>query len=89
MQPLAHLAGGLAGEGERQRVAGIGGFDGDPVGDAAGQHPCLARSGAGDHRHQLRFGRDRGALVCVQIGDQRVRIHRSTVRPARDPPGPA
>ncbi len=88
VQSLAHLAGGLAGERERQRVAWVGGVGGDAVGDAPREHARLARSGAGDHRDQVRFGRDRGALVGVQIGDQRVRIHRATVR-ARTPDRPA
>jgi hypothetical protein len=49
----------------------------DPVGDPSGEHPGLARSGAGDHRDETGFGGDRGALVGVQIGDQGVRIHTS------------
>ena len=47
-QPAAQLAGGLAGERQRQRVAGVGGADLDAVGDAPGEHPRLARPGAGD-----------------------------------------
>ena len=82
-QTLAHLAGRLSGEGECERVAGIRRVGGDPVRDSPGQHPRLARSGAGDDRDETGFGGDRGALVGIQIGDQRVRIHRFTVRDGR------
>ena len=80
MEPLAHLAGGFSGERERERVAGVSGLGGDAVGDPSAEHPRLARAGTRDHGDQLRFGGDGGALVGVQIGDQRVDIHRLTVR---------
>ena len=50
--PVAHLLGRLVGEGDgedppRRRVAG-----GQQVGDAAGQHPRLARAGPGHHQQR-------------------------------------
>ena len=63
--PRAHLVGGLVGEGDGQDLPGFGVAGGDEVGDAPGQHPGLARSGAGhdeqgptpvDHRLPLRVG---------------------------------
>ena len=44
---LAHLLGGLVGEGERQDVEGRHALL-DHIGDARGQHARLARTGAGD-----------------------------------------
>ena len=75
VQALAHLASCFAGERERQRMTGISSPVGDPVCDPAGQHPGLAGSGTGDHRDQVRLGGHRGALVGIQIGDQRVDVH--------------
>ena len=79
-EPSAHLAGGLAGEGQRERVAGLGRADRDAVGDPPGEDAGLARAGPGDHGDELGFGGDRGALVGVEVGDQPFRIHPATVR---------
>jgi hypothetical protein len=49
LDPLAHLGGGLVGEGDREdltRAAPLA--RPEQVGDALGQHPGLARAGAGD-----------------------------------------
>ncbi len=66
--PLLHLAGRLVGEGDRQQLAGV-----DPpllnqVGDTVGDHPGLARAGAGQQQ-QGAFGvANRGKLFLVQGG---------------------
>ncbi len=88
-QPLAHLARGLPRERECERVAGLGRFGGDAIRDPSRQDPGLARSGPGDHRDQVRLGGDRGALVGVEIGNERLRIHPATVGRPRPPRRPA
>ena len=59
-----HLGGRLVGEGDRQDRLRSDPFEGHQPGDAVGQHPGLARAGAGQHqtvgrrcRHRLRLGR--------------------------------
>ena len=49
---------------------------GDPVRHPPGEHPGLARSGAGDDRHQHRLGGHRQALLLVEVGEQRPGVHR-------------
>ncbi len=46
-EPGPQLARRLAGEGQRQHVAGVGRAGGHPVGDAPGEDPRLARAGPG------------------------------------------
>ena len=87
-QAATEFAGGLAGEGERQRVARIGVADGDPMGDSSRQDPGLAGPCTGHHGDEVRICGDGGTLVGIEIGDQRVGVHvgivgRSTVRPCR------
>jgi membrane protein YdbS with pleckstrin-like domain len=50
------------------------------VGDPPRQHPGLSRSGAGDDRDEQRWCLDRGALVGVEVGEQRFGVHVSTLR---------
>ena len=72
-EAAAQLAGGLTGERQRQRVAGVGGAGGDPIGDAAGEHAGLARSGGGDDGDERRRRRDRRPLFGVEVAEQRRR----------------
>ena len=62
---LAHLAGGLVGERDRQDLHGMHALV-DEVGDAMGQHPRLARAGAGDHQQRTAAVHDGVELVGVQ-----------------------
>jgi hypothetical protein len=63
-QPAVELARGLAGEGQGQHVAGVGVAGLHPPGDAAGQHPGLARSGRRQDGERAR-GRGHGAALGV------------------------
>ncbi len=74
-QATTEFAGGLAGERERQRVAGVGVAEGDPMGDPPCQDAGLARPCAGHDGDEVGAGGDCGALVGIEIGDQRVGIH--------------
>ena len=80
VEAAAQLAGGFAGEGEHQRVAGLGGPGDDAVGDAAGEHPGLAGPGARDDGDEAGFGDDGPTLIRVEVVEQRVRIHHVMVR---------
>ena len=66
LDPLLHLGGGLVGEGDRQDRAGVGLALGDQPGDAAGEHPGLARAGAGDDQQRRPGVDDGGALGVVE-----------------------
>ena len=79
-KPPAQLAGSLAGERQRQRVAGVGGTSGHAIGDAAGQHSRLARAGGGDDGDERRRCRDGRPLVGVEVAEQSGVIHEATVR---------
>ncbi len=63
--PLLHLPGRLVGEGEGQDTEGVHPL-GQQVGDADGEHPGLARPGAGDHQVGPRGVQDGLALGLVQ-----------------------
>ena len=76
VEPAAQLARGLSGEREHERVPGVGGTGDDAVGDAAREHPGLARSGTGDHGDEARFDGDGPTLIGVEVVEQRVRIDR-------------
>ena len=97
VEAAAQFTGGLAGEGEHQRVPRFGGTGEDAVGDAACEHPGLARSGAGDDGNQAGFGGDGPTLIGVEVVEQRIRIDRGIhdaihpvmVRPFPAPPDPA
>ena len=89
VQPLAHFAGGFLGEGDRQDLVRqdlLPGCSRGPVKqrphDARDQHPGLAGTGAGFHRHAAprvagdgveRIGGDRRAVALVGggVGNQR------------------
>ena len=70
------LARGFAGEGERDDVPGIGGLGLAPMGDAAREHPRLARTGAREDHEWGGFGGHRLALGVVQPVEQRSAGHR-------------
>jgi hypothetical protein len=48
VDPLLHLRGGLVGEGDRHDLPGVHVALGEQPADAVGEHPRLARAGAGD-----------------------------------------
>ena len=57
LDPLAHLLGRLVGEGDGQDLERGDALLGDQPGDAVGQHPGLARAGAGhDQQRAVRVG---------------------------------
>ena len=97
VEPAAQLTRGLSGEGQHERVPGFGGTGEDAVGDAARQHPGLARSGAGDDGDEAGFGGDGSTLIGVEVVEQRIRIDRGIhdaihpvmVRRFPAPPDPA
>ena len=70
----------LAREGQGEGVLRVGGARRDAVRDPPRQHPGLTRPGAGDDRDEQRRNHDRGALVGVEVRDQRIRIHMPTIR---------
>ena len=72
LDPLPHLGGGLVGEGDRQDRAGVGVAFGDQPGDPAGEHPRLARPGAGDHEQRRTLVHDRVSLGLVESLEQLV-----------------
>ena len=69
----AQLAGGIAGEGERQHVACIGRAVGDATGDASGQHGGLARTCGGHDRERHRVRGDGFALLWIEATQQPAR----------------
>ena len=69
--PLAHLAGGLVGERDRQHLEWRRLALGQDVGDTVGQHAGLARAGAGQDEDRAVGGEHRGALFRIQF----VEIH--------------
>ncbi len=87
-QSATQLASGFSRERESERVVGVGLAPCDAMSDPPCQDPGLARPGARDDSDQLGRRGDGGALVGIQIGDQRIGVHvgivgRSTVRPCR------
>jgi hypothetical protein len=64
--PLAHLAGGLVGEGHRQHFPGPRATGRQDVGEAGRQHTGLARSGTRKDQDRAFGGFDRRALFGVQ-----------------------
>ncbi|MCY1503409.1 hypothetical protein D9M68_375340 [compost metagenome] len=67
---LAHLAGGLVGEGHRQDRMRRGPLDLDQEGDAVHQHAGLARAGAGQHQLAAQRCGDRAALGIVEGSEE-------------------
>ncbi len=79
---LAHLGGGLVGEGHRQDLPRLHALHPHEVGDAMGQDTRLARAGAGEDQKWSLGGRDRAGLLGVEPLDdvcrERARILGST-----------
>ena len=69
LQPLAHLACRLVGEGHGQDLAGEGLAQGQDMGEARDQRPRLAGAGPGQHQDRPVQGFDRQALRFVEIGE--------------------
>ena len=67
---LAHLGRGLVGEGDGEHLAGLHAAGGQQVGDAVGQHPGLARAGAGDDEQRAALVEHGLALLGVEPGEQ-------------------
>ena len=70
--PPAHLLGRLVGEGDGQDLPGGGVPGRQQMGDASGQHPGLARTGAGHHQQRPVPVLHRGPLGRVELGHQRL-----------------
>ena len=85
-QPPAQLAGGLPGERQGERVAGVGRADRDAVGDAPRQHAGLARPGAGDDGDERRRRRHRGELIGCQVAERSTAGAVSQLGAAHRPP---
>ncbi len=75
-QSSAQLAGGLAGERQRQGVTGVGGAVGDAIGDATGEHAGLAGARRGDDRDSVEGVTTAARSALVEIGQQGLRVHR-------------
>ena len=69
LQALAHLPGGLVGEGDGQDLPGVGAPGRDEVGDAARQDPGLARTGPGYDEQRAAFVDDRLVLLGVEAAE--------------------
>jgi hypothetical protein len=79
--PLAHLVGGLVGEGDREDLVRPRLARREQPGDPVGEHPGLARPGAGQHQQRPLAVGDRLPLGLVEVGEQALelvgaRLHR-------------
>ena len=70
-QPRHHFLGSLVGEGDGQDAAGRGVTVLQQPGNARGQHPRLARAGAGQNERMAGRQRDGGELLGVEVCQQR------------------
>ena len=68
LDALAHLVGGLVGERDGEDAERADALLLDEVGDAMGEHPGLARAGAGDDQQRSLGVHDRVELVGVELG---------------------
>ena len=73
LEPLAHLARRLVGEGDGQHLAGIGAAARQNVREAGGQHAGFSGTGAGQHQHGALHRRDSPRLRLVERCEQRLR----------------
>ncbi len=64
--PLAHLARGLVGEGDREDLARVDIALAEQVGDSISNRAGLARPGAGQNEDGAIGRKDRGALLGIQ-----------------------
>jgi hypothetical protein len=69
LDALAHLAGGLVGEGDGEDVAGVDAHA-EQVGDAAGDDARLAAAGGGEDEQGPLGVEDGLALGLVEVGEQ-------------------
>ena len=72
--PIAHLAGGLVGEGDREDLTGPDIARRQQVGDPVRQHAGLARARPGDDQQRRPLVDDRGPLLGVEPLEQRLRV---------------
>jgi hypothetical protein len=70
-QPVAHLTGGLVGEGDCEDLVGPDAAVLDEMGDAMRQHARLAAARAGKHQQRAGDGRDGVALRRVEVVEER------------------
>ncbi len=63
--PVGHLPGGLVGEGHRQN-RGLSLSPGEEAGDAVGDHPRLARAGAGQNQQRALQGLHGAQLLGIE-----------------------
>ena len=75
LHPVAHLGGGLVGEGDREHVPRVDALHRQEIGDAVGDDPGLAAPRPGQDEHGALRGRDRLALRRVQRREETVRGH--------------
>ena len=80
LDPPAHLARRLVGEGHGQHRKGRQAANLADPGDAMGQHPGLAAAGAGQHQHRPRIGGYRLALRVVETVEYVGYVHRKAAR---------
>ena len=78
--PLAHLGGGLVGEGDGEHLAGLHAAGGEQVGDAVGEHAGLARPCAGDDEQGAALVQHGLALLRVEADEQLLRVGARTAR---------
>ena len=69
LEALAHLAGGLVRERDRQDLVRLDPERGDQVGDAVRKHAGLPGAGAGHHEQRPFRGQDGLALGRVEVGE--------------------
>ena len=77
LDPLAHLAGGLVGERDREDLGRLRLPGGQQVGDSVGEHARLAGAGAGEDQERPLAVRDRLALRRVQLREQALDLARA------------
>ncbi len=90
-QPREHFLGGLVGEGHRQDALGAAVAVLDQPGDPRGEHPRLARAGAGEDQGMLGRQRHGGELFRVEVveelGHGAGEVDKCTAEPGIVPPG--
>ena len=70
LEPLAHLAGGLVGERDREDLVGLRAVRADEMRHPVGEHASLAGAGAGDDQQRPVDVQDGFALGRIQAGEQ-------------------
>ena len=75
LDPPAHLAGGLVGEGDRQNGVRRNTVVRDQPGDAVYEDACLTAAGAGEDEGGARRGGDGITLRVVHFGEEGFGVH--------------